>query len=296
MTPTRTIACVALLLLVQSPWSAHAHSHDTTASPDGATPAVVEPLQNGTAYYLANEGVLVELGEVKVLFDAFFSNGYGNYSLVPQPSVAALNAGTPPYDGIDALFISHAHGDHFSPKPTLAWLRAQPNARLIGPKEAVQALLALVDDEDPISKRLTALELSPGDAPKKISIADIEVEVVAIPHAGGKRMAEVRNLVFRVTLNDQLTVLHMGDAAPETQAFAAQQPHWDERTTHHAFPPYWFFEAPDGKRILTNHLRPNHSTGVHVPAAATGNGDEWRERLDADLFTDPGEQRTLSTE
>ncbi len=295
MTATKTIVWVALVLLVQTPLLAYAHSHDTATSP-GAAAAVAEPLQNGTAYYLANEGVLVKLGEVKVLFDAFFSNGYGNYSLVPESSVAALNAGTPPYDGIDALFISHAHGDHFSPEPTLAWLRAQPDTRLVGPKEAVQALLALVEDDDPISQRLTALELSPGDAPEKVTIADIDVEVVAIPHAGGKRMAEVRNLVFRVTLSNQLTVLHMGDAAPETRAFAAQQSHWDERTTHHAFPPYWFFEAPGGKRILTNHLRPNHSTGVHVPAAATGNGDEWRERLGGDLFTDPGDQRTLSTQ
>jgi len=250
-------------------------------------------VQNGAARYLANEGVLVELGDTKILFDAFFSNSYGNYALVPAAKVAALHAGSAPYDGIDALFISHAHGDHFSPAPTLAYMRAQPTVLLFGPAEAVSALQALLPADDPLAKRLTAFTLNPRDAAVTLSVADIDIEVVAIPHAGGERMAGVRNLVFRVTLNDQLTVVHMGDAAPLIPEFAAQQLHWNQRTTNHAFPPYWFFEGPDGKHILDKQIRAHHATGVHVPAAAQGKGDEWRQRLDADLFIEPDEQRTL---
>lgn len=260
--------------------------------PDKHEAGAYEP-KEATARYLANEGVLVELDDTKVLFDAFFSNSYGNYTLVPDAKVEALQAGTAPYDGIDALFISHAHGDHFSPEPTLAYLRAQTSVQLFGPVEAVDALKALIPADDPLAVRLTAFELNPNDAPETLHVDGIDIDVVAIPHAGGKRMEGVRNLVFRVTLNNQLTVVHMGDAAPEIPLFEAQQPHWNQRTTDHAFPPYWFFEAPNGKHILENNIGALISTGVHVPAEATGKGDEWRERLGADLFTDPGEERTL---
>jgi len=279
----RRIALVALMLSLG--WTAatvQAHGPQSSDLP-----------RQATARYLANEGVLIELDDTKVLFDAFFSNSYNNYSLVPDTKVLALQAGTAPYEGIDALFISHAHGDHFSPEPTLAYLRAQSGVHLFGPIEAVDALKALIPEGDSLAKRLTAFTLNPNDPPQNLSIGDIDIDVVAIPHAGGKRMEGVRNLVFRVTLNEALTVVHMGDAAPEIPLFEAQQRHWNYRTTDHAFPPYWFFEAPDGEHILENNIGALNTTGVHVPAKATGKGDEWRERLGADLFTDPGEERTL---
>ncbi len=278
-------AWLCLLTLNFCAFTTFAHPPESAVVPSST--------QEGTARYLANEGVLVELDDTKILFDAFFSNSYGNYSLVPEAKVAALHAGTAPYDGIDALFVSHAHGDHFSPEPTLAYLRAQPGVRLFGPVEAIAALKALLPTDDTLATRLTAFTLNPNDTAVTLQVDDIDIEVVAIPHAGGERMAGVRNLVFRVTLNDQLTVVHLGDAAPLVPVFAAQQPHWDKRETHHAFPPYWFFEGADGKRILQKHIRARHSTGVHVPAAARESSTEWRQRLGADLFIEPDEQRTL---
>jgi len=276
-------AIISLCVLNLVAFAGVANAHDPASA-----------AQTGSARYLANEGVLVELDNTKILFDAFFSNSYGNYILVPAAKVAALHNGTAPYDGIDALFISHAHGDHFSPEPTLAYLRAQPDVLLFGPDTAVTALQALLHANDPVAKRLTAFALNPNDTAATLSVDDIDIEVVAIPHAGGERMAGVRNLVFRVTLNDQLTVVHMGDAAPLIPEFSAQQQHWDKRVTNHAFPPYWFFEGPDGKHILDKNIRAHNSTGVHVPAAAQENADQWRQRLGADLFIEPDEQRTLA--
>ena len=72
------------------------------------------------ARFLANEAVLISHGDLKVLFDAFYSSSFGTLLLVPEPTVHALMAGEPPYDGIDALFVSHVHGDHFTAAPTLA--------------------------------------------------------------------------------------------------------------------------------------------------------------------------------
>jgi len=59
------------------------------------------------AHYLENAGVMIERGDTKILFDPFFRSDYGQYDLVPQEMEAALFAGSPPWDGIDAIFISH---------------------------------------------------------------------------------------------------------------------------------------------------------------------------------------------
>ncbi len=69
--------------------------------------------QTWSAHYLANAGVMIARGETKILFDPFFRNDYGQYDLVPEEMEAALFAGTLPWDGIDAIFISHHHGDHY---------------------------------------------------------------------------------------------------------------------------------------------------------------------------------------
>ena len=94
------------------------------------------------AHYLANAGVLVARGETKVVFDPLFRNDYGRFRLVPQALERALFDGTPPMDGIDAVFVSHLHGDHFTAAPTLAYLRAQPAVRLYAPSQVIAALRA----------------------------------------------------------------------------------------------------------------------------------------------------------
>ena len=59
----------------------------------------------GAARYLGNEGVLVTLGEVKVLFDAFYADSYGSYVLVSESDREKLMNDKPPFDGIDAIFV-----------------------------------------------------------------------------------------------------------------------------------------------------------------------------------------------
>ena len=65
---------------------------------------------NSSAQYLANEGLMVVHGETKVVFDPLFRNSYGQYQLLPKPMEEALYAGAPPFDGIDAVFVSHTPG------------------------------------------------------------------------------------------------------------------------------------------------------------------------------------------
>jgi len=244
------------------------------------------------ATYLGNEGVMIARGETKILFDAFYLNSYGQYALVPQDIADALMNGAPPYDGVDALFISHVHGDHFSPAPTIAYLRANEDARLYGSKQIYDAIIeAGVAADDPLTERIVMVDMAPSDAPQSFEIDGLHIDVVAIPHAGNR--PNIQNLAWRVTLDDATTIMHLGDAGPVVADFSRHLPHFKARETHTAFPPYWFFGHEAGELILDDIIGAPQVIGVHVPERAAGDGEAWRARAGGDLFTDPGETRDL---
>ncbi len=245
-----------------------------------------------TAHYLGNEGVMVERGETKILFDAFYAEGFGQYALVPKEISDAMKKGDPPFDGVDAIFVSHVHGDHFSPAPTVSYLRSQPGVTLFAPEQVRERMLESgVDANDPIMKRVRAFTLAPDDEGQAFSFGDIEIDVVSVPHAGNR--PHIQNYVWRVSLDDETTVAHLGDAGTVVSDFSRHQGHFNNKPTHAAFPPYWFLGDENGGLIMSDIIKAKQVIGVHVPKRAAGNGDQWRQRAGGDLFTDPGETRAI---
>jgi L-ascorbate metabolism protein UlaG (beta-lactamase superfamily) len=254
--------------------------------------------QDSTARYLANEGLMVVNGETKILFDPLFRQSYGHYSLVPEVMIKAIFTGSPPFDGVDAIFISHHHGDHFSPADILRLLKAQQGIHLYAPAQAVAGLRAVAAEQDePVFQRVTAVDLAYKQAPVVLNMQGLLIEAVRIPHSGWPRSRlDIENIAWRVTLNDTTTVLHMGDADPNDVHFARDaKKHWDKRPPHMAFPPYWFFSSASGRKILSDRIKPAASVGVHVPVSIpTDPGLRPLELRDFDLFTSPGESRVIS--
>jgi L-ascorbate metabolism protein UlaG (beta-lactamase superfamily) len=261
-----------------------------------------------TAYYLANEGVMVSQGETKILFDPLFTNGYGRYELLPSEMKDALFAGKPPFDGIDAIFVSHFHGDHFSPEEMLKFLGLRSKIRLYAPEQAVSAMRKVASDaEGSIFERIESINLTYGDEPitihqgqqgnqtASLHEASLVVQAAFIPHSGWpKSMLNVQNIAFRVTLDESITALHMGDADTKDAHFQQHDRYW-KHPIHVAFPPYWYFSSANGRFVLENRLKPDHSIGIHVPKEMPDNPEDRPEEYrDFDLFTAPGETRTIS--
>ncbi len=216
----RKLLLFSLLALLCIP----AHGHDSAAQ----------------ATYLGNEGVLVVRGETKVVFDAFYANSYGQYTLVPEEISQAMVAGESPYDGIDAVFVSHVHGDHFTAEPAVAYLRAQQKVQLYGPEQIREAIVESgVAADDAIFERIHTYALSPQGDPIEVSLDGLLIEATAIPHSGGERMADINNLAWRVTLDGQTTVMHLGDASTVIADYELQRAYFEKRHSHAAFPPYW---------------------------------------------------------
>lgn len=252
--------------------------------------------QPATAYYIANEGVMVTRGDTKILFDPLFRNSYNQYLLVPDALEAAMFAGEAPFDGVDAIFISHFHGDHFSPADILRLLQAQPGIHLYAPMQAVIVLRAETpNQDDTVFDRVTPVSLAYQDEPMTLTMPGLEIEVVRIPHSGWPTgRVDVENLAWRVTLDTTTTVLHMGDADPNDVHFARDAEYWSRKPPQMAFPPDWFLTSDRGRRILDERIRAQRNVGVHVPAAVPG--DPLRRPVplrELDLFTNPGETRRI---
>ena len=249
----------------------------------------------GSVTYLANEAVLVESGGSKILFDPLFTNGFGQYRLLPQRMHRALFAGEPPFDDVAAIFISHHHADHFAAGPMAQYLHAQPQVRLYAPAQAVTALRDVSGIADGVLERVTGIALDEPGVPVDMTLDGITIAVMRVPHSGWpNRMTDVENLVFRITLDDTATVAHFGDADPDPAHFTPSATTWQERDTDLAMPPYWFFLSDGGRQILDDIIRPKAAVGVHVPVTVPRDARKREERLQsADLFIEPGESRPI---
>jgi L-ascorbate metabolism protein UlaG (beta-lactamase superfamily) len=246
-----------------------------------------------TATYLGNEGVMVVNGETKILFDAFYADSYGQYALVPDTIADAMMKGAPPYDGVDAIFVSHVHGDHFTAELAVAYMRANKDVRLYAPQQVHDAIVnSGVADNDPLMARVFGYDLAPEDSAINFDVDGLQVAAVSIPHAGNR--PHIQNFAWRVTLGEETTVMHLGDAGPVVANFSRHMQHFKSRKTNTAFPPYWFFGDQNGELILHDIIDADQAIGVHVPKRAANHGDEWRARAGGDLFTDPGEAREMA--
>ena len=129
------------------------------------------------AHYLGNEGILVARGDTKILFDAFYAESFnGKYTLVPDALEAKLMKGEAPFDGVDAIFVSHIHPDHFNSRKVIAYMRAQPAVRLYSGLDVEGAIRAAdVPASDPLLARITAFNVVPGGAAAQFDLSLIHI-------------------------------------------------------------------------------------------------------------------------
>ena len=249
-----------------------------------------------TAYYMANEGLMVTQGDTKILFDPLFRNSYNQYLLPPDDMAAAVYAGVAPFDDVDAIFVSHFHGDHFSPEDILRLLQMQTQIQLYAPMQAVITLRAeIANQNDDVFDRVHPVSLAYQDAPVSMAMEGLVIEAVRIPHSGWPTgRVDVENIAWRVTLNANTTVLHMGDADPNDMHFARDAAYWEKSPPDMAFPPYWFFDSNEGSAILRDRIKATRSVGIHVPVTIPGDPIQRPYSLrDKDLFINPGETRSI---
>lgn len=244
------------------------------------------------ATFLGNEGILVARGDTKILFDAFYAESFdGQYTLVPDALEARMMKGEAPFDGVDAIFISHIHPDHFNSRKTIAYLRAHPNVRLYAGIDVVGAIRAADASSDPLMQRVTQVHAAPGSPPARFDVDGLAIEAFPIPHSGD---GPTPNYAFRVTIDGATTVMHLGDADDEDRYYSPYQKDFDAKRTDVAFPPHWIMLSESGRHVLQQRIRPAQVIGIHVDAEKRKDPERSRSESGADLFIEPGETRVIA--
>ncbi len=169
--------------------------------------AEAQPLQ---VTYVGNAGFLVVMGQKKILVDGCFRGFAGSY-LLPQEIQDKLAKAQAPFDGIDLILATHAHGDHFDPELVRRHLQSNPNAVFASTRQATAPLMDL-------QRRVVTFEASRGKADCQ-EVAGIQVEALSLSHgAPAAGRTEILNYGYVVSVGG-FSFFHTGDIDPSQVTF-----------------------------------------------------------------------------
>ncbi|MBN2207184.1 MAG: PD40 domain-containing protein [Candidatus Aminicenantes bacterium] len=214
--------------------------------------------------YVANCGVLLASGDTKILIDALFDKPNPEYRAPEPETLDKIMKGEPPFDGVDLVLVTHNHPDHFEPGLGVRYLDAHPNAVLLAPADAVDAMRRAAADWAKIGSRIVALDLKAGEKAER-TLAGIPVAAMRTLHSGDRD--DPMNLMYLVELGGR-RVWHEGDSngKPEVfRAFGLSAGSVDLALIH-----YWFPLEPNCARFLQEILKPDHIALTHLPIRLEG--------------------------
>lgn len=170
--------------------------------------------------FVADDGVIITDGTKTVIVDAmppsFSVNISGTVtSWIPAASglITAIQNGTPPYDNISVILVTHDHLDHWAIGSTGNFLNSHLQAKLIGPPQVVSNFTGNAQVV-PLNPALFQSE--------ETTIDGIKVKALRMVHFNnfGLDFSSVQNFAFLIEIGGK-KILHLGDADYTTQNFSS---------------------------------------------------------------------------
>jgi len=148
--------------------------------------------------YVGNAGFLINIGDKKILIDALFKGAPGNYEL-PQDIQQKLRRAQEPFDNVDLILVTHAHGDHVDFEMVRQHMTENPDAILASTEQLISAF-------KDFSERSVGFNPEMGSSEEK-NINGINVETFYLPHGPDSRII---NIGFMIKVNG-ITLFQTGD-------------------------------------------------------------------------------------
>jgi L-ascorbate metabolism protein UlaG (beta-lactamase superfamily) len=269
------------------------HSHEAAISGPAVANTKVHADQ---VRFFGNEAIMVSHGDTKVLFDPFFHNSPEYTVLAPEFTRQAIFDGESPFDGVEAVFVTHMHGDHYNGPDLLRYLALNTRVRLFTTRQIRERLQREEAARPELLERVISLNGGEGNAPVTANSGNVLIEALPIPHIDiGRPTERMEHVVFRVTIGHGATVLHLGDADPDPRHYLPHASFWLVRRADMAFAPFWFFGDEQGPVVdVRRDLNTSTVVGVHVwPNMIEKIRNEGRQDK---YFLLPGENREIPLE
>jgi L-ascorbate metabolism protein UlaG (beta-lactamase superfamily) len=196
--------------------------------------------------FVCTEGVLVRVGNRKVLIDGLFHVG------MPQGLPELIAEARPPFDAIDLLLFTHDHQDHFNAGLVRQYLLNSPGTRVLSTREVTDRL-------SDFEERVITLDAHEGE-PAQTVMEGIKIKAYFLPH--GEPSGGVINYGYLVTIGDTV-FFHAGDFDDRDAGLSLLTAYQlDREEIDIAFVPYWLLpsfstETHDG-RIGSRYIIPVH--------------------------------------
>ena len=148
--------------------------------------------------YVGNAGFLINIGDKKILIDALFKGFAGAYEL-PQNIQEKLKLGEAPFDKVNLILVTHAHGDHIDLDMVRQHMKNNPEVVFASTEQLVNAF-------KDFPERSVGFNPEKGRSELK-DINGISIETFYLPHGPDSR---ILNIGFLVKVNG-ITFFQTGD-------------------------------------------------------------------------------------
>jgi len=136
--------------------------------------------------HIDHAGFLITAGDTKVLVDALtYGSPRWSYKAPSKELREKMEKGEPPFDGIQLLLVSHAHGDHFGPPPVVSFLLKNPKATLVTTPEVRALAKKWVGNFPKVADRVVAPELEWKQSVSR-EINGVRLEIARLKHGNDK--------------------------------------------------------------------------------------------------------------
>jgi len=248
--------------------------------------------------FLAGEGFLISAGHSRVLVDALYDLNVEDgkppraHDHLDREGLSGLERAEKPFDGVDAVLVTHAHDDHFTAKCAAGYLKSNGWAVLAGTAEVTTALLEFPGLSREEGERLLTADVKAGEVDTFV-IDGITVYALGMRHTGcragpdatGGTMPDGSPCVSHVAWLVETSgrrILHLGDAKSSAEEFE-QFPWLAGIGIDVAFVPFWFIEGEEGIEIINRLIVPEAVVLMHWNRWNRESVAGDLERLGADL-------------
>ncbi|NNE98164.1 MAG: MBL fold metallo-hydrolase [Pyrinomonadaceae bacterium] len=235
---------------------------NVVCSQNASISKVADPAQDKSdakITYIANEGVLIETPEKKVLIDGLHRFYKTAYAFPPDKLRGKLESAEAPYDDIDLILVSHLHGDHFHPESVGLHLQNSRKAQLATSEQIVGEVKEKFKDQTNIASKIISVKHKWKTAAER-DFDGIKVKFLGLRH-GSKRFMWIQNLGHLIEIEGR-KFLHLGDADMTAENFSTFK--LNQEDIDIAFIPFWFLLSKEGRDLVKKQFEPKHIIAVHV--------------------------------
>ena len=236
--------------------------------------------------YIANDGIMIEFQDKKVIIDGINrASNLGGWVSPSNSALLAVENGTPPYDDIDVIMITHNHGDHYAISAVQNYLSNHPNTMLIAPSDVENNFSSL-------SSQIANFSINKFQR-INVVLNGISIDVLQVEHFDqfGNIFSNQESYAYSVHFGDK-KFLHVGDLDYVDSKLDGFNLLPDNITV--AFiPTFGNLVSAANRDALVNNVSPDHIVGLHflTNSMATTLNQINNVYSNADSFTTPFETR-----